>query len=82
MKLDKQNQSGTQQTHGKMKGEKSLNLDLSLFDAWKKFQTYSPKWRAMMVIYNGRIRKKSPKKQIQENHLKFKILRTILIYHN
>ena len=31
--------------------EKSLNLDLRLlFDAWKKFQTYSPKWCAMMVM--------------------------------
>ena len=31
---------------------------ICLFDAWKKFQTYSPKWWLKMVIYHGTIRNK------------------------
>ena len=37
-------------------GLKAFVLDLRLFDAGKKFQTYSPKWWFFMVIYHGRIR--------------------------
>ena len=31
-------------------------------DAWRKIQEYSPKWWAMMVIYDGTIRKKKSQK--------------------
>ena len=37
-----------------------------MFDAWKMFQTYSPKWWDLIVIYHGTIRNKNTlSKQIQ-----------------
>ena len=39
---------------------------ICLVDAWNKFQTYSHKWWWKMVIYIGRIQKKSPKNKSKQ----------------